>query len=127
MMTGEVRSSEAILVLKVHGPRSTARRVVAVIDTGYSGSLSLPPTLIRSLRLRWRSVDRGTLADGSECLFDVYEGHVTWDGRMRPILVDEADADPLIGMELLAGYELKIQVRSRGRVTIKKLEAARGR
>jgi hypothetical protein len=35
--------------------------------------------------------------------------------------VDEADTDPLLGMTLLAGYELKIEVRSGGTVEIKAL------
>jgi predicted aspartyl protease len=73
------------------------------------------------LGLRWRSVDRFTLADGSECVFDVYVAKVDWDGKVRTILVDEADADPLIGMRLLRGYELNMQVRTRGKVTIKHL------
>ena len=66
-------------------------------------------------------MDRGTLADGSQCLFAVYEAKVTWDGKPRRILVDEADTDPLVGMALLSGYELKMQVRSRGKVSIKRL------
>jgi predicted aspartyl protease len=81
----------------------------------------LPPDLIAALGLRWQTVERATLADGSECLFDVYEAKVVWDGKVRQILVDEADADPLLGMRLLRGYELKMQVRARGKVTIKRL------
>ena len=73
--------------------------------------------------LRWRSMDRFTLADGSECLFDVYVAKVQWDGRVRTILVDEADADPLVGMRLLRGHELKMQVCARGKVVIKRLPA----
>ena len=45
-------------------------------------------------------MDRFTLADGSECLFDVYVAKVDWDGKVRTILVDEADADPPVGMRL---------------------------
>ena len=48
-------------------------------------------------------------------------GKVKWDGKVRQMLVDEADTDPLIGMRLLRGHELKMQVRYRGRVTIKRL------
>jgi hypothetical protein len=61
------------------------------------------------------------LADGSETVFDVYEGTAMWDRRVRRIAVDAADADPLVGMALLAGYELMMQVRSGGKVTIKAL------
>jgi hypothetical protein len=66
-------------------------------------------------------VDRGTLADGSECLFDVYEAKVVWDGKARQILVDEVDAESLVEMRLLKGHELKMQVRAGGKVTIKRL------
>jgi hypothetical protein len=45
----------------------------------------------------------------------------TWDGKARRLLVDEADTDPLIGMALLRGYELKMQIRRQGKVTIKRL------
>ena len=92
-----------------------------MIDTGYTASLSLPPALVVSLGLRWTSFGRGLLADGSECLFDVYVAKVVWDGHERRVLIDEADTDPLVGMALLTGYELKMQVRSRGKVTIKRL------
>lgn len=40
---------------------------------------------------------------------------------MREILVDEADSEPVIGMQMLKGYELKMQVCPRGKVTIKRL------
>ena len=48
------------------------------------------------------------LADGSESLFDIYEATIVWDGMPRRIAVDAADTDPLLGMALLYGYELKV-------------------
>jgi clan AA aspartic protease len=121
MIVGEVNSDEARIRLKVQGVTGLEQEIQAIIDTGYTASLTLPPRLIAALDLRWRSVDRGTLADGSECLFDVYEAAVLWDGIMRPILVDESDVHPLIGMRLLRGFELKMQVRAHGKVAIKRL------
>ena len=121
MITGVVKSSEGRISLKVKGLQGREQEVEAVIDTGYTASLTLPPALIQVLGLRWQTVDRATLADGSECLFDVYEAKVAWDGKVRHILVDEADADSLVGMRLLKGHELKMQVRPRGKVTIKRL------
>ena len=41
----------------------------------------------------------------------------------RRVLVDEADTDALVGMALLNGYELNMQVRSGGKVTVKRLPA----
>ena len=121
MITGAVKADEARIRLTVRGRRGREQAVAAVIDSGYTGALTLPPALITLLGLRWQSTQRATLGDGSTCVFQVYLGKVVWDGKVRQILVDEADADPLIGMRLLRGHELKMQVRYRGKVTIKRL------
>jgi clan AA aspartic protease len=123
MITGVVKSDEGHIRLKVKGLRGREQEIEAVIDTGYTASLTLPPAIIAALGLRWRSMDRFALADGSECLFDVYVAKVEWDGKVRTILVDEADTEPLVGMRLLRGHELKMQVRARGKVSIKRLPA----
>src|SRR5262249_29291172 len=121
MITGVVKAHEARIRLKVQGPRGQEQEIEAVIDTGYTAWLSLPPALVAALGLRWQSFGRGILADGSECLFDVYEAKVVWDRRSRRLLVDEADTTPLVGMALLSGYELKVQARACGKVTLKRV------
>ena len=121
MIIGVVTADEARIRLTVRGYQGREQQVEAVIDSGYTGALTLPPALISLLGLRWQSTQRATLADGSTCVFQVYVGKVIWDGKVRRILVDEANADPLIGMRLLRGHELKMQVRYRGKVTIKRL------
>ena len=121
MIQGTVRGEEARIRLNVNGLRGREQQVEALIDTGYTGFLTLPPRLITALALRWRSVDRSTLADGGEYVFDVYDGSIVWGGIVRNIFVDEADAQPLVGMRLLKGYELNIQVRSHGKVRIKQI------
>ena len=121
MITGTVKSDEARIRLKVKGLRGREQVVEAVIDTGYTASLTLPPAILTALGLRWQTLERFELADGSECYFDVYLAKVEWDGRWRTILVSEADADPLVGMRLLRGHELKMHVRARGKVTTRRL------
>ena len=121
MITGAVKADEARIRLKVRGRRGREQEVEAVIDSGYTGALTLPPALITNLGLRWRSVDQATLADGSTCIFQVFVGKLVWDGKMRQLLVAEVDTEPLIGMRLLRGHELKMQVRYRGKVTIERL------
>jgi len=125
MIVGAVRSAEARIRLKLCGSGGREQEVEAIIDSGYTGGLTLPPALITSLGLRWQSVERATLADGSTCVFQVYVGKLVWDGKVRTVLVDEANADPLVGMKLLRGHELRMQVRYRGRVTIKRLASRR--
>jgi clan AA aspartic protease len=121
MISGVVDSLEARVLLTVRGPASTTSEVVAIVDTGFTGVLTLPPSLIQELQLEWRSIDRGTLADGSECIFDVFVAELEWDGIWFRVLVNQSEADPLIGMTLMEGYELTVQVRQQGAVRLQKM------
>jgi clan AA aspartic protease len=122
MITGVVTASrQAIIRLTVRGPEGQEQEIDAVIDTGFDGTLTLPPALIATLGLVWRRRGRALLADGSESLFDIYETIVIWDGEPRRIAVDEADIDPLVGMSLLYGYELIVQAIQGGTVIIQPL------
>ena len=121
MIVGIVQGREALIRLTVRGLRGRQQEIEAVVDSGYTGWLTLPPTVIAALNLRWQTFGRGILADGSVSAFDVYQAKVMWEGRLRRVFVDEFDATPLVGMALLRGYEYKMQVRARGKVTIKRL------
>ena len=103
---------EALVRLTIFGPRARKRSIEATIDTGYDGYLTLPTELIEQLGLKWRRRGKAELADGAETTFDVYEATVMWDDRRRRIEVDEANTAPLLGMELMDGYELKIRVKA---------------
>jgi clan AA aspartic protease len=121
MIVGIVRRREPLIQLTIRGFRGRQQAIEAVVDSGCTGWLTLPPTVIAALNLRWRTFGRGVLADGSVSTFDVYHAKVMWDGHARSVYVDEFDAAPLVGMALLHGYEHKMQVRARGKVTIKRL------
>jgi len=60
----------------------------------------------------------GTLADGSEVIFEMYKATVIWDGQIQVIDVAASEAEPLVGMSLLYGYKLQIQAIEGGIVTI---------
>jgi len=112
MITGAVNDHlEAIIRLTVRGPTGKSRRIWAVIDTGFDGSLTLPASLIAELELPWHRRAVAELADGSETVFDVYRGTVVWNRRRVKIHVDEAATTPLIGMELMLGSEVNLKVR----------------
>ena len=122
MITGHVTAyREAIISLKVRGPKNRECAIDAVVDTGFNGFLTLPASLTQELGLVWRRRGRAMLADGRDSLFDIYEATVTWNSRPRRIAVDEADCDPLVGMSLLYGCELTVQVVDGGRVVIRPL------
>jgi clan AA aspartic protease len=120
MIVGIVKKRAPLVRLTVCGFRGRRQEIEAVVDTGYTGWITLPPALIAALQLNWRTAGRGTLADGSVSYFDVYQGKIVWDGRVRSVYVDEFDATPLVGMALLRGCDLRMQVRARSKVTIKR-------
>ncbi len=51
MITGKVLGDEARIGLKIRGPGGQEQEVEAVVDTGYTASLSLPPAIVRIKRL----------------------------------------------------------------------------
>jgi len=119
MIIGNVNvNREAIIKFAVLGKNNQRQGISAVIDTGYTGFLTLPSTVIKALGLVWYMQQEGVLADGSVCMFNVYEASVLWDGLVRTVEINESETDPLVGMGLLEGYELKIQTVAGGLVTI---------
>jgi clan AA aspartic protease len=119
MILGNVNANrEAIVQLTVLGENRRRKSIKAVIDTGYTGFLTLPFAIITDLNLSWYSRQEAILGDGSLCILDVYETIVIWDGQLRTIEVNESETEPLVGMGLLEGYELNIQGYAGGLVTI---------
>jgi len=120
MIAGTVNVDlEATLRLGVQDTNGQLHDVDAVIDTGFNGFLTLPPAQITALGLPWLSRQQGQLADGTLQVFDVYAATVVWDGRPRTIEVEGVDAQQLVGMELMRGFELRIRVAPGGAVTLK--------
>jgi clan AA aspartic protease len=109
---------EAIISLEVVDASGQPRAVEAVIDTGFTGFLTLPPLMIALHGLVLRGHHQVILGDGSVSLLDVYVGTVVWDGQPCLIDIDSADTDPLVGMSLLDGYALYVEVRAGAGVTI---------
>jgi predicted aspartyl protease len=80
VITGALTADrEAVIRLAVRGPAGQEQQIEAVVDTGFDGWFSLPPALIALLGLPWRRRGRAMLADGSESVFDMYEGTLAWD------------------------------------------------
>ncbi len=121
MITGIVVDYEAIIRISICGSDGQIYERDASIDTGFDGWLSLPDDFIAMLGLAWKRRGIAQLSDGSQSIFDVYEANVIWDEKMLTIPIDEANSEPLIGMSLMEGYELTIQVVNGGIVTLKKL------
>ena len=118
MMQGYVNKNYEATILVVVRNNAKLKSINAVIDTGFTGFLSLPNDIITELGLPWSYRDRGTLGDGSEVLFDIYDAVAIWDGKTKEIEVNSAETDPLIGMSMLRGYRLQVDTIEGGLVVI---------
>lgn len=119
MIAGTVSARHEFLIrLPVRNAAGHEQEVEALLDTGFTGSLTLPPAVIANLGLPWVSREDAILANGAVEQFDIYAATVIWDGVARAILVEAIDATPLVGMTLLIGYDLRARVQIGGLVQI---------
>ena len=122
MIRGVVTAThEAVVSLRLRGPNGIEMKVDAVIDTGFDDQLVLPTSIITALGLRLRSTSTAVLADGSVKQFDYFDADVEWLGTWRSILVASVGDHVLMGMQMLAKHELRIEVTLGGAVEISPL------
>jgi clan AA aspartic protease len=121
MISGRIRNREAIIELEVSATGQPPQQIEAVIDTGYNGYLTLPSQLVTALGLSFAGHRRGMLADGSVTRLDVYLATVVWHGRQKDVLISQASGTPLIGMSLLEGSRMTMDVVDGGDVSINEL------
>lgn len=117
-----VDGREAVLAVEVLSPSGAPPLPVeAVVDTGFTGHLTLPPATVEALGLPIVGSAESVLADGSLVMEDVCLARVLWHGEERPARVLVADATPLLGMALLRGSELRVECVGGGEVAVEEL------
>lgn len=122
-MRGRVAAdgSEPLITIHVRDGRGGEAPLQAVIDTGFTGQLALPPDVAESLSLRFQGHGTATLADGHMERFEVYRATIAWHDRPHPVVVYAVPGFPLVGMEMLRGSELRVRAVPDGRVEIEEL------
>ena len=119
MIEGVVNAAyEAVVSFSLQGAGGRTREIEAVVDTGFTGFLTLPPALVVEMGLPFAYVGRALLANDDEGTFDVHDVTVIWDGQLRHVRAAATGSTPLVGMLLLDGHDLNIQVERGGRVLI---------
>jgi len=113
---------EATLDLTIHGPDGQQERLECKIDTGFDGALTLHSAVAAALDLPRVNTGRAILADGSETTFPIHRAVVEWGETRRHINVHVADTVCLLGMAMLAGHELRMEIIPDGAVRITPLE-----
>jgi clan AA aspartic protease len=119
MIVGAVNARyEIVIKVPLIDSAGQSQEVETMLDTGFNGSLTLPPTLVAKFGLPWRSRTSAVLATGAVEQVDVHAATIIWDGVKCAILVQVIDDVPLLGMGLLRGHELRARVTIGGNVAI---------
>lgn len=112
---------QPIVPITVRGAKSKERTVEAMLDTGFNGTLTLPPELVLELGLAFWFSRTVTLADGSIQDVSNHRGRILWEGVERPTRIMASGNQPLIGMGLLMGYSIRIDAIDGGLVVVESL------
>lgn len=123
-VSGEVTAErEAVLRLPVFGPEGENVTVEAVLDTGFTGHLTLPPGIVIELGLPLLGSRRSILADGSRVALDVHRAEVLWDGRRRrvQVLATGEAGGALAGMALIWNHRMVLNATEGGEVVVERL------
>ena len=104
--------------LKKPGDRGRFLKFKAWIDTGFTGELVLPKSIVEELDLPHANVIKAELGDGSLTVFDTNNCVLKWFDELIEIEALESSGDfPLVGVSLLKGHEVLIDYdRNRVRV-----------
>lgn len=118
MITGKITVyQEAVIELEV-GSSNQSEKIEAVIDTGFTGYLTLPSALVSRLNLQQAGEQRAILGDENRVVLKRHIAKVLWHGAERNVYVLQAEGGPLVGMSLLYGSRLILDVVTDGNVTI---------
>ena len=119
ILRGIVNSDlEPRLNLRLRGQDGLVSVVDALVDTGYSGEISLPISVAKRLGSVRGLGGRIVLADGTSIAYDSYNVDFEWLGSRRRVAASAMGDDVVIGMGLLSEHALMIEATVGGAVTI---------
>lgn len=93
----------------------------AILDTGFTGDLSLPLSAIHRLGLSALGQRAFTLADGTRSAMNAFSASVFWHESPRRVVVIQSEDEPLAGMGLLWGSRISLDALDGGNVTIEQI------
>ena len=122
MMRGSVDADrQATVRLRVRGTAGSTTEVGFLLDTGFDGTVILPEQIAQQLGFVHLGRDTAILADGSLQTYEMYLGQLLWHSVFQDTVFLCIGPEPLIGMGLLNGNELRIEVTPGGMVEINEL------
>lgn len=93
-----------------------------IVDTGFDGELAIPPSLLTRIDAIYVTDRVVRLANGAKYAQGSYLVDLDWDDDARPTEILEIDGVPLLGTELLAGFQIHIEMMDGGEVVIERMD-----
>ena len=111
---GESADRQVFGSIEVVDAEGRLRPVEVLLDTEFTGCLTLSAETVRQLGLS--SVGRRTLksANGEWSASEAYLATASWHGHLADVLVLESDSAPLLGMTLLWGSRATLETDRQG-------------
>ncbi len=115
------QDQQALVTIDILNDEGHPQSVETILDTGFTGYLTLPTESILQLGLLSVGQRAFELANGELFEFEAYLAEVAWHGRLSDALVLKSDSAPLLGMALLWGSRVTIDALPDGAVTMEEL------
>jgi clan AA aspartic protease len=120
VIEGIVRKRVPLVSLTVHGERDSLD-VEFLVDTGYTGFLSVPTRLLESIGATAEGPAMVSMADGTLRDVTLYTLNLEWDGDELEVEAVTVEDHPLLGCKMLEGYHLSVEMSEGGEVIIEPL------
>jgi clan AA aspartic protease len=121
MSSGRVEQLHALLPVTFRLRGKPDLSIDFVVDTGFTGFLTLPPQAVSALQLPYLEEASANLADDSQIPVSVHVATIVWNGEVREVRVVATGKRPLLGVGLLEGCELRVQFVAGGGVSLTEL------
>ena len=118
MISGKVTNLHALMNITFRLANGSFQELPFVVDTGFTGFLTLPLRDAELLGLPFEYDQVANLADDSEILLPVHTGSIIWSGGELDVRVLVTGRRPLLGTALLSRCELTAEFVENGSVTI---------
>lgn len=125
MIKGWVRASrddgtglEVCAALDIVGSNGVRRSLDVVVDTGFTGLMTLTETIVSDLGLTYMGNRSVTLADGETRMTRTYRAELLWHGQPLDVRAYMMGDRPMIGTGLLSPCRLSIDLWEGGSVII---------
>ncbi|BAT56168.1 hypothetical protein NOS3756_51700 [Nostoc sp. NIES-3756] len=109
MITGIIKSGHPTVNIIFRLSNQPDFTIEFVIDTGFTGDLSLPLAAVNLMNLPFLYELSANLTNNSWVDIPLHEAVILWNGEERVVNVLATGRRPLLGTALLDGYELTLQ------------------